>query len=569
MKKISLLCLLVGLLVLLALPAAAAETSGECGDNVTWTLQNSTLTVSGTGAMYDYSDFNGTPWTDSRDQIKKVIVAEGVTTIGASAFWLLPNLTEVALPDGLITIENSAFNSCDSIQKVEIPASVKVIKAYAFAKCGNLKEIWFRGDKPSIADHAFSKANGYLYFPTHNDTWKNISYPNDCGNLAWMAADSKEQGICGENLTWKLQGTVLTISGSGDMEEYGTRVSPPWYGSHLEITEVIVEEGVTKIGDNAFLRLENMTKVTLPKSLKEISLRAFASCYKLESINLPEGLETIMEDAFRSCKALKEIVIPASVTNTHYTILDYCTGLKKMTIMGSAPIRYGLRGEEIWFYGDAPDIQGTYAGEKGTAYYPADNITWTKDKMVDFDGRLTWVPFGCSKHTEVTDAAVAAGCLTAGKTAGAHCSKCGVVTKPQQVIPATGHSFGDWKQTKAPTTQAVGQETRSCKNCSAVEQREIPKLTQQNPNPTDPKPTEPSVQGTMPPTVSDETQPDSTQTQPTEPDATSAVQLDTQPATPDDAPEKGTPWLTIAVVGALILAGGGAAAWFFVLRKRK
>ena len=575
MKKISLLCLLIGLLVLLVLPATAAQTSGVYGENLTWTLENGVLTFRGTGPMHDAPDHLYAPWSDSREQIKKVVISEGITSVGKFAIYEMPNLTEISLPNTLEIIGESSICSCDSLQKVHIPASVTAIEKYAFSFCDNLKELWFSGDKPIIADFTFRGVTVYLYYPPHNETWKEGRFPNSVGQLYWIPADSKEHGVCGENLTWKLQGTVLTISGSGDMNDYGTREQAPWFGSRMEITEVVVEEGVTAIGVDAFLHNENLLKVKLPNSLKVLRNRAFASCYKLESINLPEGLVTIQEDAFRSC-GVKELVIPASATNIYREAFNGCSALKKMTIMGSAPIQYQLRGD-IWFYADAPDIQGSYVGEKGTAYYPADNITWTKDRLVDFDGRLTWVPFGCTKHDEVTDAAVAAGCLTAGKTAGAHCSKCGVVTKAQQVIPATGHSFGDWKQTKAPTVQAAGQETRSCKNCSAVENREIPKLTQQpsGQDPTQSKPTQPEQttpvptdpEETVPPTVPDSTQPQ--QTRPEGATATDPKEDPTQPdATEQEAP-KSTPWIAIAIAGGMILAGGGAAAWYFVLRKRK
>ena len=89
-----------------------------------------------------------------------------------------------------------------------------------------------------------------------------------------------EGGICGENLTWNLNNGVLTISGTGKMDDYNSENSlPPWYGK--KVTSAVLEEGITDIGDDAFYRCESLTSITLPDSVTEISDTAFNKCSNL------------------------------------------------------------------------------------------------------------------------------------------------------------------------------------------------------------------------------------------------------------------------------------------------
>ena len=120
----------LGLLMLLAvclLPvtAGAAESSGTCGRNLTWTLDGSgVLTISGTGAMDDYLYDADAPWYESRESITAAVVERGVTSIGSGAFCKCDHLTTVALPDGLTSVGMAAFSGCSALTAVEVPDTV-------------------------------------------------------------------------------------------------------------------------------------------------------------------------------------------------------------------------------------------------------------------------------------------------------------------------------------------------------------------------------------------------------------------------------------------------------------
>lgn len=143
-------------LCILPVCTAAVDTSGTCGDNLTWSLDDSgTFTISGTGAMADYnfdvrSGSSDVPWKDSLQNIQKIVVENGVTTIGAYAFIGANNATEIVLPESLITLGRGAFGMCSSLTSVTIPASVNRIEAEAFAQCNSMQKIIFLGDAPSM-----------------------------------------------------------------------------------------------------------------------------------------------------------------------------------------------------------------------------------------------------------------------------------------------------------------------------------------------------------------------------------------------------------------------------------
>lgn len=125
---------------------AAATGDNTCGENVTWALEDGTLTISGTGRMTDYNSTSPAPWADQADDITAVVVEAGVTTVGGSAFKGCTNLTTVTLADGVEYIETAAFNGCTALSDITIPESVGYIKAGAFKDCSALTSVTVRSN---------------------------------------------------------------------------------------------------------------------------------------------------------------------------------------------------------------------------------------------------------------------------------------------------------------------------------------------------------------------------------------------------------------------------------------
>ena len=300
MKKRFLSILLTAVLLLCAVPlglglvdtAYAAETanSGTCGDNVTWRLSDDgVLTISGTGAMEDY-DIDNAPWYSFRSQVKSVVIEDGVTRIGISAFKNCDALTDVTIPNGVSSIGEYAFSDCSSLTSVTIPGSVTKIGGSVFYDCDALTDIYYDGygiDWLKV-DGSLSSLTGYTVRFKENLYGK---------------------GMCGDNVSWVMTADgTLTISGTGEMADYGSLDdSNPWDGCRKYIKSVVIEDGVTSIGRYTFDRCMSLTSVTIPDSVTSIRYGAFMMDTALTSLTIPGSVTSIENYAFYGCSQLTDV----------------------------------------------------------------------------------------------------------------------------------------------------------------------------------------------------------------------------------------------------------------------
>ena len=161
--------------------------------------------------------------------------------------------------------------------------------------------------------------------------------------------DNEVFGSCGDNLAWnlnKITGT-LTIFGTGAMDDYALSGMPysedsaytpntaPWASYWKSIKNVVIEEGVTSVGQYAFYGYQAITSVTLPSTLTIIKKYAFSNCSKLPTVHFPEGLETIGEKAFEECTGLTSIDFPSTLTTLEMFAFLSCTGLTSIDLPSS------------------------------------------------------------------------------------------------------------------------------------------------------------------------------------------------------------------------------------------
>ena len=134
-------------------PTLNEETaSGSCGEALTWSLSTAgDLTVSGTGDMADFAA-TGAPWAEYRDQVKLVIVGQGVTSIGSSAFQDCKNLETVSLPGSLTALGKAAFLRCGELTNVKLPASLKSVGTDSFTGCEKLELLDLTGVPDEIME---------------------------------------------------------------------------------------------------------------------------------------------------------------------------------------------------------------------------------------------------------------------------------------------------------------------------------------------------------------------------------------------------------------------------------
>ena len=148
--------------------------------------------------------------------------------------------------------------------------------------------------------------------------------------------DSGNCGKDGSNVTWTLDSAgLLTISGTGEMENCQSSGSQPWYHNRSKITKTVITGGVTGIGDYAFSYCTGLTSVTIPDSVTSIGERAFLNCTGLTSVTVPDSVTSIEESAFSDCTGLTSVTIPNSVTSIGGFVFSGCTGLVSVEIPDS------------------------------------------------------------------------------------------------------------------------------------------------------------------------------------------------------------------------------------------
>ena len=280
-----------------------AIASGKCGENLTWTLDDTgTLTISGTGAMYDGSD----AWLNYRDRITNLVIGNGVTTIGNYTFVSCNNMTSVTIGNGVTTIGDDAFNDCTKLTSITIPDSVTTIGDWAFHGCTGLTSVTIGGGVTSIGESAFSGCKALT----------SVTIP-DSVTIIGKAAFHGCTGL-----------TSVTIGGGV------TSIGDSAFYDCENLTSVTIPDSVTNIGDSAFMDCTGLASVTIGNGVTTIGSYTFARCTGLTSVTIGSGVTTIGSHAFNGCKGLTSVTIPDSVTTIGNYAFHGCTGLTSVTIGG-------------------------------------------------------------------------------------------------------------------------------------------------------------------------------------------------------------------------------------------
>ena len=353
--------------------------SGTCGpegheSDVTWLLNlcDSTLTISGTGAMADWGSQETAPWYGQKDIIKTIIVSDGITTIGSRAFHRCNNLESATLPEGLTEIKEYAFYECGKLVSVTIPDGVTSIGEWAFYKCSALPSIDIPNSVTSIGiDVFFNCANlssatlstaltvipksifqncaklESIEIPSGVTTIENHAFYG-CKKLSAITIPDKVTSIkknafqrCSGLTSVVIPNTVTEIgnyafsecSNLQSVEIQGTTSLGESAFERCGKLETFTISGVvTSLGKTAFSECSNLTSISFPEGLTSIGYSAFSQCGKLASVTIPDGVTSIGEGAFFWCEPLTSFDIPSSVTGIGDYALLWCTDLAEVNV---------------------------------------------------------------------------------------------------------------------------------------------------------------------------------------------------------------------------------------------
>ena len=321
-KRILSMMLALSMMVSFMPIIASAATSGTCGDNLTWKLDNGTLTISGTGEMKNYSgNLNqSAPWHSNIKSIKSVVIEKGVTNIGDYAFSWCNSLTSITIPNSVISIGRDAFDNCSSLTSITIPNSITSIGYGAFEACSGLTSVTIPNSLTSISDSVFSRC----------DSLTNITIPNSVTYIGAYAFSS-----CSSL-------TNITILNSV------TRIEPYAFSNCSSLTNITIPNSVTFIGEDAFNNCSSLENIKVDDKNKYYSsiggnlynsdktkLIQYAIGKNDKTFNIPIGVTSIGKDAFSNCSSLTSITIPNSVTSIGFGTFENCSNLTSITIPNS------------------------------------------------------------------------------------------------------------------------------------------------------------------------------------------------------------------------------------------
>ena len=404
MKKV-LVILLSILLLFTALPLGAlsvsAATSGTTG-SCTWTLNGTVLTISGNGAMRHYDDGTKTPWGTA---VTKVVVEEGVTRIGAHAFYGCKSLAEVVIPDTLTIIGVGAFYNCDSLTEITIPDSVTLLGYDAFRHCDALMTVVIGNGVPEISTCTFE----YCKSLSSVTIGSSVTY---IGGGAFRYCTSLTSVVVPDNVT-TIMATVFkgcTALSSVTLPESLSYLSQNVFTDTAYYEDPANwENDVLYIGNCLIKAKDTLSgSYTVKSGTRLIAFNAFRNCTSLTAVTLPDSVAVIMDSAFYDCESLSSITIPDRVVS-----------------IGSSA-----------FY--------------NAAYY-ANSANWENDVLYVGNHLIK------AKETLSGTYAVRPGTLTIAERAFYNCTELTEVILPDSIVAIEAEAFSSCKAITAMTLPFVGE----------------------------------------------------------------------------------------------------------------
>ena len=359
--------------------------SGKCGENLTWEYDPSTttLTISGTGAMTDYNSLSDVPWKEYKPNITSIVLPNGLTHIGARAFYSCKNtaLTSIDIPNSVTSFGDFAFlgcygltsftissnvtsigqqalKDCKGLTSIEIPSSITTIANNLFAGCTGLTSVTLPSTITSLESNAFRNCTSLTSFtiPASVQTIENYAFMG-CTGLTHLYVNWDSPITPGTDAFKDLDLSKITLH-----VPYGTattyQAAPVWQDFHMvEInpsgkcgenltweydpsTTTLTISGTGAMNEyvnsnSPWRKYDEITTVVIESGATSIGANAFLGCAALTAVTIPASVTIIGKSAFNGCSALTDVTIPVGVTSIGEQAFMVCSSLTAVTIPAS------------------------------------------------------------------------------------------------------------------------------------------------------------------------------------------------------------------------------------------
>lgn len=393
-------------MILSAVPmtAGAAEivASGECGDNVYWSLDDEgTLTLSGSGEMWNYDYDDHAPWYSMYKDITTIIIEGGITTIGSYAFYMLSYVTSVSIPDGVTKIGAQAFNRCTRLESVNIPDTVTWI-GNSFSDCEKLSQITIPASVEYLGSSPFSGCSALQRIDVdpgnsnYSSDGSGVLYDKDKTTLIRYPRKNKQK-------EFEISNGVEIISGGA-------------FSNNAYLEKLIMPTSITTIESAAFYACSKLTDISFSSNLKKIGMGivdrsafsnnadnwedgvlyagsyllavkddvggtyyvkdgttvisdlAFSSKVGFSEVIFPDSVKVLGESTFFINDHIRKVVIGSGVTVIEESMFDNCSNLESVTFTKNVTkIEYGAFGQwtslsAIYYNGSKEDWEKIKVG---------------------------------------------------------------------------------------------------------------------------------------------------------------------------------------------------------------
>ncbi|MBQ8424631.1 MAG: leucine-rich repeat domain-containing protein, partial [Clostridia bacterium] len=275
---------------------------------------------------------------NSNKNLKSVVIPDSVTFISQCAFTQSETLESVKMSNNITEIGPLAFAGCKNLRRLEIPSSVTKIWDGAIRDCDKLQSVVIPSTVAEIGEDNFTDCPNIVLYVESGSVAEKYAIDND---LKYEIIIKNEVSLNDKDFEIVTEGKNVILKKYKGNKDFVivpngvTEIGEEAFANNEKVKTIILPNTVEKIGESAFAICENLEKINVPSSVKEIEQIAFGNCKKLKSLDIPYGVTEIKELTFANCKSLESFDIPGSVTKIGLNAFAGCGALTSVTMTDS------------------------------------------------------------------------------------------------------------------------------------------------------------------------------------------------------------------------------------------